>query len=157
MFFYVRNVILVVFFLSLVFLLISYFLSLSILYVGIPYDLSYYPIFSISNVLLQNQLYKLNMLYLFPIGTRSVRTTYFIEIEQVSQSSYCRVYTGNSGSVFGRILCLRRSSIEYERRDIKFVSTIYNDDPIEFQGRNKRDGSDGIKYPMGFQAKDIPR
>ena len=78
------------------------------------------------------------------IGTRSVKTSYFID-DKNKQSSrrIIEVYTEMSGTVFGKELIFKeRSSIEYDGRDIKFISTqSLNDDPIEFQGRNKRDGS----------------
>ncbi len=78
------------------------------------------------------------------IGSRQVKVSYFID-EKNKQSSrrIMEVYTEISGSVFGKELIFKeRSSIEYDGRDIKFVSTqSLNEDPIEFQARNKRDGS----------------
>ena len=78
------------------------------------------------------------------IGTRSITTSYFIdEKNKQSQRRIIEVYTEISGSVFGKELNFKeRSSIEYNGRNIKFVATqSLNQDPIEFQGRNKDDGS----------------
>ena len=105
--------------------------------------LSLYSNVSAAEPVVQNLEYALSVADQ-QIGTRSVKTTYFIDDKNKQASRrIIEVYTEISGSVFGKDLVFKeRSSIEYDGRDIKFVSTqSINDDPIEFQGRNKRDGS----------------
>ena len=99
------------------------------------------------------------------IGTRSVKTSYFIdENNKEASRRIIEVYTEMSGVVFGKELVFKeRSSIEYDGRDIKFVSTqSLNDDPIEFQGRNKRDGSwmiyeiaNGVSQQRTYTGQDF--
>ena len=126
--------------------------------------LSLYSNVSAAEPVVQNLEYALSVADQ-QIGTRSVKTTYFIDDKNKQASRrIIEVYTEISGSVFGKDLVFKeRSSIEYDGRDIKFVSTqSINNDPIEFQGRNKRDGSwmvyeisDGVSKQKTYTGSDF--
>ena len=118
--------------------------------------LSLYSNVSAAEPVVQNLEYALSVADQ-QIGTRTVKTTYFID-ENNKQASrrIIEVYTEISGSVFGKDLVFKeRSSIEYDGRDINLVSTqSLNDDPIESKVEtNVMDLGWCTKYPMGFSSK----
>jgi hypothetical protein len=126
--------------------------------------LSLYSNVSAAEPVVQNLEYALSVADQ-KIGTRTVKTTYFIdEKNKQANRRIIEVYTEMSGGIFGNELVFKeRSSIEYDGRDIKFVSTqSLNDDPIEFQGRNKRDGSwmiyeisNGVSTQKTYTSRDF--